>query len=155
MKPQRAAAAFRQHIEVATRLCRFDDAEAGLLAGDVQIGGVVRRDLQKHTVVRPAFIGLSGGMEEARAESDAGSNVPAIADRYANGVYRGDVGVAAVEIGEGCNVVARLDAGEMRLEPLSQIATSTCFAQCVGVRRIGVNRNRAVGCDSSLGRQFP
>src|SRR5262245_41220404 len=60
MNAQRAAASLRQHLKVAACLRRFDHAERIALAGDGEIGGRVRGDLEKHAGVRSAFVGLTG-----------------------------------------------------------------------------------------------
>src|ERR1700731_1876663 len=72
MHAQRAPAALGQHVEIAARLRRLDDAERGLLAGHREIPGVVRCDLQEYAAVGAALVGLSGGMQETRAEFGAG-----------------------------------------------------------------------------------
>src|SRR5947209_6734434 len=58
MYPQRAAATFGQHVEIAARLRRLDDAETGFLAGHREILGVVGGDLQEYAAVGAALIGL-------------------------------------------------------------------------------------------------
>src|SRR6266403_1928515 len=81
MHAQGAPAALGQNVEIAAGLRRLDNAEARLLAGYREIVGIVRCDLQEHAAVGAAFIGLSGGMQERRAEFGAGRKVVAVAHR--------------------------------------------------------------------------
>src|SRR3954468_14059738 len=81
MYPQRAAAAFGQHVEIAARLRRLDHAKTRLLAGHREILGIVGGDLQEDAAVRPAFVGLPGGMQEARPEFRAGRDMALVANR--------------------------------------------------------------------------
>jgi len=60
MDPQRAPAAFEQNIKVAAGLRVLHYAETGAVSGSGDIRGVVGGDLQKHSAVRTAFIGLTG-----------------------------------------------------------------------------------------------
>src|SRR6476620_8156368 len=46
--PQRAPAAFGQHVEIAARLRCLDDAEARFLSRHRQIPGIVSGDLEEH-----------------------------------------------------------------------------------------------------------
>src|SRR5947208_989867 len=76
---QRAPAALGEHVEIAARLRRLDDAKARLLAWHRQILGIIRSDLQEHAAVGAAFVGLPGRMQEARAEFGAGRDVTLVA----------------------------------------------------------------------------
>ena len=53
MEPQNPAPALGQHLEIAARLGRLDDAEGVLLAGNWEIVGVVAGDLQEDAAVGP------------------------------------------------------------------------------------------------------
>src|SRR6185312_3925643 len=81
---QRAAAARLQHLEVAARLGRLHDSERVTPAGDLEVGRVVARDLQEHTAVRPALVGLAGRMEKAWPEAGAGGDLAAVANPAPN-----------------------------------------------------------------------
>src|SRR5579872_4140753 len=71
MHPQGAAAAFDEHLEVSASLSGFDYAKCKLLAGHGKVDCVVAGDLQEHTRVRTALVGLAGGMQEAWTKSEA------------------------------------------------------------------------------------
>src|ERR1700692_3335981 len=75
MHPQRTPAAIGQDVEVAARLGGLDDPETRLLAGYREVSFVVRRDLQEHTAVGSALVGLAGGMQETRPELGTGSDM--------------------------------------------------------------------------------
>ena len=72
MDAQRAAVALDEHLEIAARLRRLDDAERVALAGHRQVRGVVAGDLQEDAGVGAALVGLAGRVQEARAEAEAG-----------------------------------------------------------------------------------
>src|ERR1700688_4122076 len=80
MDAQEPSPALRQHLEVAARCRRLDDAESVFLPRDRQIVGLVAGDLQKNAGVRAALVGLSGRVQEARSESQAGGYPLVIAD---------------------------------------------------------------------------
>lgn len=136
MQAQCPPIAFGQHIEIAARLCRLDDAEARFVARNGQIVGVLGRDLQEDTAVRSAFIGLPGRVQEAWTEADAGGDMLFIADCHAHLLRRRDISVVVVEVSQDGRIVAALDAPEMRFEPRYGIAVRARLAQ--GVRILGV-----------------
>src|ERR1051326_3153608 len=72
VNPQSAATLVGEYLEVAAGLRGFHHAEGILLAGHIEIDGVVTGDLEEDTAVRSAFVSLSGGVEEARSEAEAG-----------------------------------------------------------------------------------
>src|ERR1700754_470083 len=72
MHAQDAAVAFGKHLEVASRLCGFDNAEGVFLPRHRDVGLVVASDLQEDAAVRPALVCLSCRMQEARAEAETG-----------------------------------------------------------------------------------
>src|SRR6266581_7333922 len=80
MNAQGSSIAFRQNVEVASSLRGFDDSESVFLSGDWQILRVVAGDLQEYAAVRAAFVGLSGGVQEAGAEAETGRDALAVAD---------------------------------------------------------------------------
>ena len=83
MDAQRAPAALGQHLEVAARLGRLDDAEGVLLARHRQVVRVVAGDLQEDAAVRPALVGLAGRVQEARPEAEAGGDALPVAHAMA------------------------------------------------------------------------
>ena len=84
MHAKRTPAALGEHVEIAARLRRLDDAEACLLARHRQILGIVGRDLQEHAAVGSALVGLAGRVQEARPETDAGRDLLAVAQQRAD-----------------------------------------------------------------------
>src|SRR5260370_32330956 len=70
MESQSPAATLGKHREIAARLRGLDHAERVPLTGDRQIFGIIAGDLQKNAAVGTAFVGLSGGMQEARSEAE-------------------------------------------------------------------------------------
>src|SRR5512143_462195 len=80
MHAQRAAISLRQDPEVAARLGGLHHAKAEAVAGDRQILSIIAGQLQEDAAIRSAFVGLSGRMEEARTEADAGGHAAGIAD---------------------------------------------------------------------------
>ena len=80
MHAKGSAAAFGENREVAASLCGFHDAESVFLAGNREIDGVIASDLEKYAAVRSTFVGLSGGVQEARAESEDGGDFFGVAN---------------------------------------------------------------------------
>ena len=70
---QGATFALRQHLEIAPRLRRLDNAEAVVAAGDRHVSHRVVGDLQEYAGVRSTLIGLTGRMQEARSKPEASS----------------------------------------------------------------------------------
>ncbi len=117
MCPQRAPAALQQHTEIAAGLRGFDHAETRAVRRNRQILGVVRRDLQKHAAVRPAFVGLPGGMQETRAEFETGRDMAPVAHREPRFLQGRSIGIVTRDVGQHGDVFAGSDAAEMRLQP--------------------------------------
>src|SRR6185295_6161063 len=72
---QRTPAALDQYRQVAASLRRFHHAERELVARNFDIRGIVARDLQEHAGVRPAFVSLTGRVQEPRPEPEAGRDL--------------------------------------------------------------------------------
>src|SRR3546814_9401322 len=81
MNPQRPPSALREDLEVAAGLCRLDQAEAVRLTRYIDIRRVIAGHLQEHTRVRAALVGLTGRVQKAWAEAEAGGEPPPVADR--------------------------------------------------------------------------
>ncbi len=113
---KRAPAALGEHLEIAARLRRLDNAEGVFLARHRQILGVVAGDLQEHTAVRAALIGLPGRMQKARAKAEAGRAFKPVADRQAQPLHRLDMAGVALDIGEERHIIAGADPAELRLQ---------------------------------------
>src|SRR5438067_3374647 len=88
MDAQRPSLPLRQHGEVSAGLRRSYHSEGVLLPWHRNVLRIVTRDLQKDAAVRSTFIGLAGGMEEARAEAKAGCVFSSIAGAVANSLER-------------------------------------------------------------------
>src|SRR4029077_3999718 len=79
MHAQGAAAALGQYLEITASLCRLHGAERVLLSGHGQVVGVVTRQLQEHTGIGAALVGLSSGVQKARTKAEAGGDVLPVA----------------------------------------------------------------------------
>src|SRR5437667_6624219 len=66
-QPQGAAAPSLQRSVVSQRLRLLERLEAERSAGNPQVGGIVRHDLQEQTAVGPSLVELSGRVQVARA----------------------------------------------------------------------------------------
>ena len=144
---QKTPAALGEHVEIAARLRRLDDAEAvGLTRHRHILGGFVG-DLQEHAAVRPAFVGLPGRMQEARTEADAGRGTGTIADHSAHALQRLDMRRVAVDIGEQRDIAAGIGPAEMRLQ---RVRERRGAGQNRRVRRIGEDGNSVKGRDRLL-----
>src|SRR5579864_1867266 len=113
MHSQRAPVAFRENLEVTASLRGFDDAECEFLPGHWKVDLVVTGHLQEYTRVRTAFVGLSGGMQEARPESETGSDALFIADCNSHALQRVRMWVVHLYVGEQPEVIARAEPFEM------------------------------------------
>src|SRR5690242_21897432 len=88
---QCAPLAQHQHLEIAPRLRRLDNAETVFAARDRDIGRRIAGDLQKHAGVWPALVGLTGRVQETRTEPEAGCNFLAVADHRTDVLQRAQV----------------------------------------------------------------
>src|SRR5882672_12807119 len=122
MHAQCASAAFGQHVEIAAGLRRLDHPKAGLLTGYREILVVIGGDLQEYAAVRTAFISLSGGMQEARAEFSTGRDMAAVADCKPHVLQAVDMRIITLDIGEQRHVIPPARAGEMGFQPGTEIA---------------------------------
>ena len=93
-------------------------------------------------------------MQKARAEFGAGRDVATVADRHSHRLQRVDMRRIVIDISEQRDVVARLAAGEMRLQPGAEIAVSTGLAQGCVVGAIGIDGNAVDGGYRLLVRQL-
>src|SRR3954470_9426040 len=106
MNAQEAPPALRENVEIAARLRRLDDAEAVAAAGHLEIPVIVAGDLEEDAGIRPALVGLAGGVEKARAEAEAGGDALGVANRAAHCLQRRLMRVAALDIGEKRAIIA-------------------------------------------------
>src|SRR5215471_3392210 len=82
MDAERAAIAIREDLKVPARLCGLDGAEGVAPPGYRDVDRVIAGDLQEDAGVGTALVGLSGRVQEARSEFQAGR----IARRVSNGL---------------------------------------------------------------------
>ena len=153
MDAQRAPATFEQNVEIATRLRGFHHAKARAVAGNGQVLGVVRSDLEEHTAVWPALVSLSGRMQKARTEFEAGRDVAAIAQRQPPRLQARHVCLVMREVGQDRDIIPGAEPREMRLEPTIDAAVGAGLAQRFGVILVGVEREGSVGTDRRFARQ--
>src|ERR1700722_10072638 len=81
MHSQRAASALDQYLEVSACLRGFDHSERVLLSRYLEIHRIIARDLEEDSRIRAAFVGLTGGVQEARTKSQAGRDAFLVAQR--------------------------------------------------------------------------
>src|SRR5258708_4228585 len=86
MYAQGAPLALCQDVKIATRLGCLHRSEGIFLSWYRQINGIIAGDLQKDAGVGAAFVGLSGGVQEARTKTQAGGNAFAVAYGMADGL---------------------------------------------------------------------
>ena len=116
MRPQRAPAAFCEHLKVAARLRFLDNSEGIRVARHRQILGIVTGDLQKDAAVRSALIGLPRRVLEAWPKANACRRLGAVADHAAEPLHRIDMSGAARDVGEQRCIISGADPPEMRLQ---------------------------------------
>src|SRR5215510_921784 len=86
MHPQGPAAPLGEYGKISAGLRGLDHSEGIFLPGNRQVGSVVAGDLEEYAAVRTALVGLSRGVQETRAETEAGCDLFAVADCRANGL---------------------------------------------------------------------
>src|SRR6478609_1166631 len=100
MDAQPATAALAQDGQIALRLGGLHDPDAELLSGYGHVLWIVARDLNEDAVGWSAFVRLTGRMQAARAESEAGRSLGSIADEFAVGVEHRFVLRGHLDVGE-------------------------------------------------------
>src|ERR1700758_2074500 len=116
MHAQCPATTFCEHLEISTSLRRFDNSERIFLARHRQVLGIVTGDLQKDPRIRPAFVSLPRGVQEARTEAEAGRDMFLVAERVPNRLQCFLVRLVHLEVAEDSEVITCLDAAEVRLQ---------------------------------------
>src|SRR6478736_8140109 len=109
MYTQHPPSAFGQHLEIAARLRRLDDAEGVFLVRHREIGRIVAGDLEEHAGVRAALVGLPRRMQEPWPEAQAGGDALAVADQGADILERLLMAFVAFDIGEERAIIAFLN----------------------------------------------
>ena len=116
MDAQSAAAAFGENGKVTAGLRGFHDAKRILLAGDRQILGILAGNLQEDAAVGAALVGLSGGMQKARAEAENGGDFFLVANGVANTLQKFVVCRIHSDVAEDAKIIARPKPQNMRLQ---------------------------------------
>src|SRR5580692_4848417 len=86
MDAQGAAATFGKYGKIAAGLRSLHDTESVFLSGNRKILRIVASNLQENAAVGAAFVGLSGGVEETRAEAENRGDSFLVAHGLANGL---------------------------------------------------------------------
>ena len=73
MNSKSSPVSLHQDLKVAAGLRRLNHSECVFLAGHRKIGRIVARDLEEDPGVWAAFVGLTGGMQKSRPETQARS----------------------------------------------------------------------------------
>src|SRR4030095_5037939 len=120
MYPQGATLALQQHVEVASRLGRFDDAECVLLPGHGNIERIVAGELQEDTGVRSTLVCLPGRVQETRSEFQTRRDTRRAEDLIADRLQLALVRVVHLEVGEQREVVAGAKSIQMRSQVVRQ-----------------------------------
>src|SRR5712664_1107174 len=107
---QCAAAAFGENREVAPGLRGFHDPESVFLPGYRRILGIVASDLQKNAAIGAAFVGLSSGVQEARAKAEDGGHLLLVAHGVPNTLQRLFIRGIHRYVAQDCEIVARVQA---------------------------------------------
>src|ERR1022692_565991 len=124
--------AVRQHLEIAARLGGLHRAERVRLARDREIVGIVAGDLQEHAAVRPALVGLSGGVQEARSEAETGGHLLPVAHRVPDGLQGALMRLIHFDVAQEREVIAGRQAAQVRLHVAGKRLVSTCQAFQIG-----------------------
>src|SRR5579871_2766235 len=116
MHAESAPMAFHQNLEVSSRLRRFHDAESVFLTGHRQIHRIVTGYLQEDAGVGASLVGLAGGVEETRTESETGGYMTRVADHGPHLLKNLLVGIIHFDIGEESEIIACAQAAQMGFE---------------------------------------
>src|SRR5579864_4894053 len=81
MNTQCTAIPVGQDLEIPSRLCGLHSTEGVLLPWHRQVFSVVTSNLEENARIWTALVGLSSGMQEARAEAQTRRDPPAVAYR--------------------------------------------------------------------------
>src|SRR5260370_5241445 len=126
MHAQRAAAALGKNSEIAAGLCRLHDTEGVPLPWYRQILGVITSDLEKNAAIRAAFVGLSGGVQKSRAETENGSHFFLVAHRVTNRLQRLFIRGIHGDVAEDTKIIACLEPRKMGLQNISKSRPVHC-----------------------------
>ena len=116
MYAERATFTLDEDREVPARLCRLGHTERIALTRDQDVLGIVGGDLKKDTAVRASLVGLTGGVQEKRAESERSSDTLADAHRVTQRLQSGSMRLIHREIRENRKIVALLQSVQVRAQ---------------------------------------
>src|SRR5215813_7012116 len=122
---QSAAAAFGENVEVAASLRGFHDTKRIFLAGDCHVGGVVAGNLQEDAAVWAALVGLSRGVQKARAEAEARSDFLLVAYGVAKLLQHFFIFGVHRNVAEDGEVIARTSARKMLFEHVNEFCATS------------------------------
>ena len=146
---QRAALAVGENLKVPASLRRFHHSESVLLSGNRQVGRVVAGDLQEDAAVGPAFVSLPGGVQESRAEPEAGRDPFLISHHHPQSLQERFVLGIHFYICQQREIIAVAETGEVSAEVILQRATGRTSGG-----RAGIDGFRQFGSILFVGEKF-
>src|SRR5580765_2357439 len=134
-----------QHLEIPTRLRRFDNPESIFLFGHSQVIRVIAGDLQKDTGVRAAFVGLPGGVQEAWPKSQTGCHALTITHSMADRLQLIFMSTVHFNVSQQRQIITLTELIQMCLqESLERAITSRKLCQVCGIGVIGEQLDAAL-----------
>src|SRR5690348_9109501 len=116
MNMQGPAPALAKNLQIAAGLRRLYHSECVLLPGNRDIPGIVAGDLQEDAGIRPAFVRLSRGVQEARSETQDSSDLPGVANLSARGLQRFFMRGVHLDVGQHSEVIAGAERVQVRAQ---------------------------------------
>src|SRR3984957_20539713 len=132
MHTKRAPSALRQYLKIAARLRCLYHAKRVFMSRHRQFHRIVTGDLQKHSGVRVAFVGLSGGVQKARPKAEASRNMVPVADRVPNRHQALFVDVIDLDESQDRTAITRSESAQMSFQISCQrpVGTHSCRQPC-------------------------
>lgn len=103
-------------MTIAARLRGFDNAEDIARSGHRQICQILARHLEKHPILRPSFVGLSGGVKKARPEARACGDMFRVRHRIADGLESRVMRETHLELGQQSELILPCKLVQMGVE---------------------------------------
>src|SRR5215813_992985 len=122
---QSAPAAFGENVEVAASLRGFHDTKCIFLAWDCQVGSIIAGNLQEDAAVWAALVGLSCGVQKARAKAEASGDFLFVANDVAKFLEHFFVFGVHRNVAEDGEVVACTGAPKMFLEHVNEFRAAS------------------------------
>src|SRR5690349_2459334 len=120
MDAQGPSLALCQYLEIPACLRSLHDAECVFLSRHRQVSSIVTGDLQQYSTIRPAFVSLSGGVQETRAKTETRCHASAVAYRMAHLLQALFMLTVHLNIGEQSKVIASGKPAQMRAQVANQ-----------------------------------